>query len=142
MARTCLSYGYAVLGAHFPASSLPKVSDKYAISLIILPIDFASNKCSAGSFYLATDETNSTALAYYRASGAVLLSDLVNSADVNATLGSSASYSDVLSLVEQVILSRSDYFVGSGMSSTTGGVINMRLARGKEEWSWDFMKKW
>ncbi|KAL8281330.1 hypothetical protein RQP46_006364 [Phenoliferia psychrophenolica] len=121
LARKCLSAGYAVLGAHFPAKTLPHISDPY---------------------YLATDETNTTALAYYRAAGALLLSDLVTPADMNATLGVDASFLDVLSLVEQVVLSRSDYFVGSTMSGETGGAINMRLARGKEEWSWDFIRKW
>ncbi|GAA5902852.1 hypothetical protein JCM8208_006493 [Rhodotorula glutinis] len=86
-------------------------------------------------FYLATDERNATALAYYRAHGAVLVSDLLTAAD-SAQLGPSASYSDVLAVVEQQVLAHSDYFVGSELSSTSGGAVNVRTALGKEDWSW------
>ncbi|KAL8276549.1 hypothetical protein RQP46_011039 [Phenoliferia psychrophenolica] len=87
-------------------------------------------------FYLATDESNTTSLAHYRSHGAILLADLLTPTDVAETLGPSGRFIDVLALVEQVILSKSDYFVGSGRSSTTGGVVNLRLARGAGEWSW------
>ncbi|BGP37162.1 hypothetical protein JCM10450v2_001068 [Rhodotorula kratochvilovae] len=86
-------------------------------------------------FYLATDESNATSLAYYRSHGAVLLSDLFTPQDA-ATLGWTASYSDVLAVVEQQVLARSDFFVGSELSSTSGGAINDRTALGREEWSW------
>mgnify|MGYP001560926904 FL=1 len=89
---------------------------------------------TATRFYLATDESNTTSLAAYRASGAVLLSDLLSPADFSP-------FFDIRALVEQVIMSRADYFCGSRMSSTTGGAINMRLARGAEEWSWGLIGK-
>ncbi|GAA5826315.1 hypothetical protein JCM11251_007251 [Rhodosporidiobolus azoricus] len=91
-------------------------------------------------FYLATDESNSTSLDYYRSHGAVVLSDLLLPSDLDL-LGPSSSYTDVLAVVEQQILSRSDFFVGSELSSTSGGAINDRLASGKEEWSWSLLRK-
>ncbi|GAA5844978.1 hypothetical protein JCM9279_000069 [Rhodotorula babjevae] len=91
-------------------------------------------------FYLATDERNASALAYYRSHGAVLLSDLLTPADA-AQLGPAASYGDVLAVVEQQVLARSDYFVGSELSSTSGGAVNVRTALGKEEWSWALLTR-
>lgn len=89
-------------------------------------------------FYLATDETNATSLSYFRSRGAILLSDLLTPQD-SALLGPPAAYTDVLAVVEQQVLARSDYFVGSEMSSTSGGAVNARLARGEEEWSWGLL---
>ncbi|GAA5979011.1 hypothetical protein JCM10908_002772 [Rhodotorula pacifica] len=89
-------------------------------------------------FYLATDETNSTSLSYFRSHGAVLLSDLLTPADT-ALLSWPASYNDVLSVVEQQVLARADFFVGSELSSTTGGAVNVRTRLGKEEWSWSVL---
>lgn len=86
-------------------------------------------------FYLATDETDPTSLAYFRSRGAVLLSDLLSPAD-SALLSWPGNYNDVLSVVEQQVLARADYFVGSELSSTTGGAVNLRTRLGKPEWSW------
>lgn len=86
-------------------------------------------------FYLATDETDPTSLAYFRSRGAVLLSDLLTPAD-SALLSWPGNYNDVLSVVEQQVLARADYFVGSELSSTTGGAVNLRTRLGKPEWSW------
>ena len=86
-------------------------------------------------FYLATDETDPTSLAYFRSRGAVLLSDLLSPAD-SALLSWPGNYNDVLSVVEQQVLARADYFVGSELSSTTGGAVNLRMSLGKPEWSW------
>ncbi|KWU45804.1 hypothetical protein RHOSPDRAFT_6890, partial [Rhodotorula sp. JG-1b] len=86
-------------------------------------------------FYLATDETDPTSLAYFRSRGAVLLSDLLSPAD-SALLSWPGNYNDVLSVVEQQVLARADYFVGSELSSTTGGAVNLRMRLGKPEWSW------
>ncbi|GAA5850952.1 hypothetical protein JCM8547_009140 [Rhodosporidiobolus lusitaniae] len=91
-------------------------------------------------FYLATDETNYTSLSYYRSRGAVLLSDLLLPSDLTV-LGPTSSYSDVLAVVEQQVLAHSDYFVGSELSSTSGGAVNGRLALGKPDWSWTLLKK-
>ncbi|BGP22089.1 proteophosphoglycan ppg4 [Rhodotorula toruloides] len=89
-------------------------------------------------FYLATDETNTTSLSYFRSRGALLLSDLLTPRD-SALLGYPAAYTDVLAVVEQQVLASSDYFVGSEMSSTSGGAVNGRLAMGREEWSWGLL---
>lgn len=86
-------------------------------------------------FYLATDETDPTSLAYFRTRGGVLLSDLLSPAD-SALLSWPANYNDVLSVVEQQVLARADYFVGSELSSTTGGAVNLRIRAGKPDWSW------
>lgn len=94
----------------------------------------------ARSFYLATDENNTTSLAYFRSRGAVLLSDLLTPADT-AALGWPASYGDVLAVVEQQVLARSDFFVGSELSSTSGGAINDRMALGKDGWSWTLLTR-
>lgn len=95
----------------------------------------------ADAFYLATDETNTTSLAYFRSRGAVLLSDLLTARDASTLLGWPASYTDVLAVVEQQVLARADFFIGSEMSSTSGGAINDRLAMGKEPWSWSLLTR-
>lgn len=92
------------------------------------------------SFYLATDDEDPKALALYRMHGAVLLTDLLTKAD-RAELGWQASFNDLLALVEQEVLASADYFVGSKFSSTTGGAINFREARGMPSWSWSLLEK-
>ncbi|GJN87885.1 hypothetical protein Rhopal_000840-T1 [Rhodotorula paludigena] len=114
--KKALDRGVGVLQEHFD-SRLPLVDDP---------------------FYLATDETNTTALAYYRSRGAILLSDLFIPADT-AALGWTSSYTDILAVVEQQVLAHADFFVGSELSSTSGGAINDRTALGKEEWSWSLL---
>lgn len=89
-------------------------------------------------FYLATDETDPTSLAYFRSHGAVLLSDLLSPAD-SALLSWPGNYNDILSVVEQQALARADYFVGSELSSTTGGAVNLRTRLGKPDWSWSLL---
>lgn len=37
---------------------------------------------------------------------------------------------DVLALLEQLVMAQSEYFYGHAMSSVAGGVVNMRAARG------------
>lgn len=56
-------------------------------------------------------------------------------------LGWQASFVDLLALVEQEILANADFFVGSKMSSTTGGIINLREARRQPTWSWTLLGK-
>ncbi|GAA5824421.1 hypothetical protein JCM5353_005032 [Sporobolomyces roseus] len=116
--RGALDEGVKVLGKHFE-DRLPRLNDP---------------------FYLATDESNSTYLEHYRSAGAVLLSDLLLPSDL-AYLGPISSYNDILALVEQQVLARSDFFAGSELSSTTGGAVNVRTGLGKEEWSWSIVKR-
>ncbi|KAK4052037.1 Cell division control protein 7 [Microbotryomycetes sp. JL201] len=92
-------------------------------------------------FYLATDETDPRALDYFRSQGAVLLPDLMTPEDA-AQLGWESSFTDLLALVEQHVLARSDFFVGSKMSSTTGGIINIRTRLGLPQQSWSFVEGW
>ncbi|KAM0788031.1 hypothetical protein ACM66B_006230 [Microbotryomycetes sp. NB124-2] len=92
-------------------------------------------------FYLATDETDSRALDYFRSQGAILLPDLMTPQDA-IDLGWESSFTDLLALVEQHVLARSDFFVGSKMSSTTGGIINIRKRLGKPVQSWSFVEGW
>ena len=47
----------------------------------------------------------------------------------------------MLAVVEQQVLARSDYFVGSELSSTSGGAVNVRTALGKDEWSWALLTR-
>ncbi|GAA5927596.1 hypothetical protein JCM1841_002349 [Sporobolomyces salmonicolor] len=117
--RESLSAGIDVLRAHDPDRRLPQPADP---------------------FYLATDESNATSLALYRSRGAVLLSDLLRPEDLD-TLGWPGSYGDVRALVEQQVLARSDFFVGSELSSTTGGAVNVRAALRKPDWSWSLLKR-
>lgn len=91
-------------------------------------------------FYLATDEEDPEALALYRSSGAILLSDLMTPADAQE-LGWQSSFVDLLAFVEQELLSNAEFFVGSKMSSTTGGILNMRMVRGKSSWSFSLLGK-
>ncbi|GAA5860426.1 hypothetical protein JCM3774_000415 [Rhodotorula dairenensis] len=115
-----LEVGRAALAEHAPSDRLDSVSRQ------------------GDPFYLATDETNSTSLAYFRSRGAVLLSDLLTPADSDL-LSWPGHYADVLSVVEQEVLGRASYFVGSELSSTTGGAVNVRTRHGKPQWSWSVL---
>lgn len=100
---------------------------------------FLPRNARAGArFYLATDETDSTSLAYFRSRGAVLLSDLLTPAD-SALLSWPGHYADVLAVVEQQVLARAAYLVGSELSSTTGGAVNLRTRLGFPQWSWSVL---
>ncbi|KAL8279182.1 hypothetical protein RQP46_008438 [Phenoliferia psychrophenolica] len=85
-------------------------------------------------FFLATDDTSPESLAYYRSQGALLLADLLTPSDL-IILGWQGSFAALRALAEQLVLSHADYFVGSFMSSTTGGALNMRAVRGHEAWT-------
>ncbi|TIB36988.1 hypothetical protein E3P86_02327 [Wallemia ichthyophaga] len=78
-------------------------------------------------FYIGTDERNATNLEYVRSQGGVLLSDIVTPTDRDE-LGPIALYTDVLSLLEQLIMANSAYFYGFALSSVAGGVVNLRTA--------------
>lgn len=80
---------------------------------------------------MATDERSAKDLNYLAEHGAVLLRDLLTTADRRA-FGPSIWLTDVLGLVEQAFLSRAAYFYGSEKSSFTGGVVNMRAAHGAD----------
>jgi hypothetical protein len=121
------------------ADRLPLPSDPFVLaspprSLIL------ADSLPRNSFYLATDEEDPRALAHYRSHGAILLSDLLTPSD-SQSLGWQSSFVDLLALVEQEILANADFFVGSKMSSTTGGIVNLREARRMPSWSWSLLGK-
>lgn len=79
--------------------------------------------------FVATDEHNSTNLAYLSSHNAVLLSDLLTPSD-RRIVGWPLLISDVQAQVEQIIASHGSFFWGFKMSSVTGGIVNLRGARG------------
>ncbi|EJU02506.1 hypothetical protein DACRYDRAFT_22127 [Dacryopinax primogenitus] len=80
-------------------------------------------------FYIATDERNPWALDYIRSQGGLLITDLFEPEDRHI-VGWPLLITDILALAEQHVLARAAYFYGSGMSSVTGGVINLRSVNG------------
>ena len=82
-------------------------------------------------FYLATDERDPENLNFMASNNAVFISSLLTPHD-RREFGPDIMITDVLSLLEQVVLSKSDFFYGHIMSSVTGGVVNMRAKEGKD----------
>ncbi|KAF9520537.1 hypothetical protein BS47DRAFT_1287025 [Hydnum rufescens UP504] len=80
-------------------------------------------------FYLATDERSPEGLEYVREHGAVLAMDILTPED-QRLVGWPLLVTDVLAVLEQVVMSRGAFFYGHAMSSVAGGVVNMRGARG------------
>ncbi|KZV75998.1 hypothetical protein PENSPDRAFT_495436 [Peniophora sp. CONT] len=77
--------------------------------------------CAGDSFFLATDATSKSDIAYVHAQGAVLLADLMQPAD-ERLLGRPALFGDVLVQVEQKIAARAVFFYGHSMSFVASGV--------------------
>lgn len=68
-----------------------------------------------------------------------MLHDIAKEGEFSRWLDWHGSFTDLLALVEQGILARADYFVGSELSSTSGGVLNMRAVNEMPDWSWAFV---
>ncbi|KZO97527.1 hypothetical protein CALVIDRAFT_536116 [Calocera viscosa TUFC12733] len=83
-------------------------------------------------FYLATDDRNATSLSVIHDFGGVLLSDLLTDVDRQELVGWPLLFTDVLSQVEQEIMARAASFYGSKLSSVSGGVLNMRVGKGRD----------
>ncbi|KAF8321613.1 hypothetical protein DL93DRAFT_2051313 [Clavulina sp. PMI_390] len=84
-------------------------------------------------WYLATDERNPDALAYARSKNAVLFSDVLASIPaLRRLVGWPLLFTDVIALVEQEVMARSDFFFGYAFSSVAGGVVNIRAGRGMD----------
>lgn len=81
--------------------------------------------------YVATDERDRGNITYLHSHGVVLAGDLITQDDRRA-FGYSLIFTDVLSLVEQALLSKAGYFYAHAMSSVAGGVVNMRAAAGDD----------
>lgn len=86
--------------------------------------------------FIATDERTSTGLAYLRSQKVVLISDLLTP-ELVRLVGWPLLITDVLGLVDQLVMSYGAFFWCHTMSSLAGGVINLRGARGKDpETTW------
>ncbi|KZT53848.1 hypothetical protein CALCODRAFT_486011 [Calocera cornea HHB12733] len=82
------------------------------------------------AFYVATDERDGEHLEMLRAAGAVVFADLVTREERQLLGGARAALTDVVSLVEQAVQLRAAFWTGYGVTSVSGGVANMRAARG------------
>ncbi|KAG9043074.1 hypothetical protein FS837_010058 [Tulasnella sp. UAMH 9824] len=82
-------------------------------------------------FFLATDERFANNIIWLRQNKAVLISDLLTPQD-HQKFGWPLMITDVLALLEQVVISHSYYFYAHAMSSLAGGAVNMRAAKGKD----------
>ncbi|KZT59687.1 hypothetical protein CALCODRAFT_466636 [Calocera cornea HHB12733] len=82
-------------------------------------------------FFLATDERGVDELAYCRSQGALLTPDIISFTD-RRMYGWELLFSDIVMLVEQVVMSQSGFFYGYGASSVAGGTLNQRAARGRD----------
>ncbi|KAG8903164.1 hypothetical protein FRB99_003665 [Tulasnella sp. 403] len=84
------------------------------------------------SFFLATDERSPEGLEYLRTHGALLTLDLMTIED-RREFGWPIMLTDVIALVEQVVMSKGYYFYAHAMSSVAGGAVNLRGARGADK---------
>lgn len=108
-------------------SNLPHQGDPYvfwSLRLIISLIQICR-------FYLATDERAPEALEYLHSQGALRIDDLLTPED-RQLFGWPMLLTDVVALIDQAALAHAEFFFATGLSSLTGGVINMRAARGAD----------
>ncbi|KAG8989235.1 hypothetical protein FRB90_002332 [Tulasnella sp. 427] len=82
-------------------------------------------------FFLGTDERSPNYLNWLKRNNAILVSDLLSPQD-RLEFGWPIMITDVLGLIEQVVLSHSYYFYAHPMNSCAGGVVNMRAKNGKD----------
>ncbi|KAF9165172.1 hypothetical protein DFQ26_000513 [Actinomortierella ambigua] len=78
------------------------------------------------TFFLVTDETHPALLASFRSLGAVLTDDLIDT-HFHTRYGHLAVFKDWMGLVEQLLCSEADKFVGTMSSSFTSGILNRRV---------------
>ncbi|EJT97137.1 hypothetical protein DACRYDRAFT_102540 [Dacryopinax primogenitus] len=83
-------------------------------------------------YYVATDERKASSLTLIHENRGVVLADLLTELDREELVGWPLLFTDVLSQVEQEMMARAPYFFGSRMSSVSGGVLNMRVAHGRD----------
>ncbi|KAG8721753.1 hypothetical protein FRC09_007412 [Ceratobasidium sp. 395] len=82
-------------------------------------------------FYVATDENSSHGIDVIHQLGGVLIDDLLTPED-RRSCGWEMLYSDLVALVEQIVMSRASYWNAHAMSSLAGGVVNLRAGRGAD----------
>lgn len=99
----------------------------------------SDERANNNRWYLATDETDPETLSKFRSHGAVLLVDVLSEKERRELLGWQANFGDLLALVSQAVVARSSYFVGTGMSSMSGGALNQRAALDMPGWSWTLL---
>jgi len=93
------------------------------------PIDHNTLPRQGDPFYLATDERSPEGLKYLHSQGALRIDDLLVPED-RQLFGWPLLLTDVVALVDQAVLVHAAFLHATGMSSLTGGAINMRAARG------------
>jgi hypothetical protein len=83
-------------------------------------------------YYIATDErTGNATTAILAQRGAITALDLLTMSDRRA-YGWPLLFTDLLGIVEQVLLMHAHYFYGHGLSSFAGGVVNFRAVAGMD----------
>jgi hypothetical protein len=109
-------------------SRLPNPDDPFVTSLLRCP---PTEPIIYSRFFLATDERSPEALQHLRSNGAILINDLLRPDD-RWIVGWPLLLTDVLSIMEQAVMSKAAYFHATAVSSVAGGVMNMRAAEGKD----------
>lgn len=108
-------------------NTLPHQDDPYVFSSIRSSIYLTQ----IFRFFLATDERAPEALRYLHSQGALRLDDLLTPED-RQLFGWPLLLTDVVALIDQAVLVHAEFLYATGLSSLTGGVINMRAARGAD----------
>ncbi|KEI41087.1 uncharacterized protein L969DRAFT_86335 [Mixia osmundae IAM 14324] len=91
------------------------------------------------AFYFYTNQPESSAeVVQLRENRGIVLQNMLAPAD-RRELGYAADFPDLLDILYEQLLARSDYFIGSLNSTLSGGVLNSRQARGGESWSYTTM---
>jgi hypothetical protein len=81
------------------------------------------------SFFVATDEIDPAHLEILREAKAILISDLLT-VDYRRRVGSPLLVQDISAELEQSLMARGGFFVGTLKSSVPGWVLNQRAALG------------
>lgn len=108
-------------------NALPQDGDPYVFLFYLLYIAHSHQY----RFYLATDERSPKALKYLHSNGALRIDDLLMPED-GQLLGWPLLLTDVVALIDQAVLVHAEFLFATGLSSLTGGAINMRAARGAD----------
>ncbi|KAK9764610.1 hypothetical protein K7432_007729 [Basidiobolus ranarum] len=97
-------------------------------------------------FYLASDENSSEALEKLYEHNMIRVYDLMDSEFLHE-YGDLAAFGDWLALLDQRIMAKSKFFIGTWLSSVTGGVLNYRKSAGVDDtremrnWMRDVLKE-
>ncbi|KAF9161934.1 hypothetical protein DFQ26_004006 [Actinomortierella ambigua] len=100
--------------------------------------------CMDKTFYFATDSTDPAMVQAMRKYGSFQIEDLIDAEFFEKHM-KIAAFGDLKGIVEQWMMANARYFLGSFMSSVSGGVLNNRLLLGKSPQSSSFLSfhsKW